>query len=142
MKSTALAAFLILVWMSAQAVPALAAPESVTSALARTGTASCKPALAFFCRNIHVRCSGRSTIPTFAFDITINAGQAVLKPTGDNGEATMAPRSGPVEWANDQAYVIVWLRPRPGYLKIAADGRYIFRHYFRDTGYMSYGSCR
>jgi hypothetical protein len=128
--------------MSAQAVPALAALQSVTAELARGGTARCEPALEFFCENIHVGCSGRSNLPAVAFDVSINADQAWLKQTSDHGEPTMAPRSGPIEWAADGDSVIVWLRPRPGYLKISSDGRYSFRQYSRGTATMSHGKCR
>lgn len=134
--------FLVVVlWLSAQAVPVLAAPQSVTAELARTGTATCEPARAFFCENIHLGCSGRSTIPTVSFDIKIKAKHAWLKQTPDTSEPTMAPRSGPIEWANVDAYVIVWLRPRPDYLKISSDGRYSFRHTSRGMATMSNGTC-
>jgi len=127
--------------MSAQAWPALAAPPSVTATLARGGAARCEPALKFFCENIHVSCSGRSNIPAVAFDVTINADQAWLQQTPDRSDPPMAPRSGPIEWAADGDSVIVWLHPRPGYLKISSDGRYSFRHYSRGTATMSYGQC-
>ena len=141
MKRAAVPFFVVLLSMSAQAVPALASPKSVTAELARRGTATCVPARAFFCENIHVGCSGRSTIPTVSFDIAIKGEHAWLKQTADTGEPTMAPRSGPIEWENDDAYVIVWLRPRPDYLKISSDGRYSFRHTSRGTAIMSNGTC-
>jgi hypothetical protein len=141
MKSAAVPFFTVLLSMSAQAVPALASPTSVTAELARRGTATCEPAQAFFCENIHVGCSGRSTIRTVSFDITIKAKHAWLKQRTDTREPTMAPRSGPIEWANDDAYVIVWLRPRPDYLKISSDGSYSFRHTSGGTATMSNGIC-
>jgi len=133
----------VLLSMTALPTASVAAKESVTDELARNGTVTCRPALHYFCRNIHVGCSGRSSIPTFTFDVTVTNDRASLKQTTsiESSPAT-SPRSGPVSWADDNGYAIVRLRPTPDYLKIVADGSYSFRHYSDGTGYMSYGKCR
>ncbi|MDH3452825.1 MAG: hypothetical protein OEN20_10410, partial [Gammaproteobacteria bacterium] len=102
----------------------------------RNGTVVCQPTLRYFCRNIHVGCSGRSNIATFAFVVTIENKRAWLQQAADESKA----RSGPIEWAED--YAIIWLHPTSDYVKITADGTYSYRHYSRGTAYMSYGTCR
>jgi hypothetical protein len=118
------------------ATPSLTTADSVTAELARTGAVTCRPTLKHFCRNIHVGCSGRSSIATFTFVVTTQDGQARVQATPVAGEV----RSGPIEWTDD--YAIVWLRPTPDYIKVTADGNYSFRHYANGTAYMSYGNCR
>lgn len=114
----------------------VAASESVPATLARTGSITCRPALDYFCRNIHVGCSGRSAIATSDFVIRVHGQQARLEPVPDE----FSVRGGPLEFAHDSA--IVWLPPTLGYVKITADGTYSFRHYRQSAAYMSYGACR
>lgn len=128
-------AFVTLLALSPVPLP-VAASESVTAELARTGAITCRPTLKHFCRNIHVGCSGRSSIATFTFVVTMQDGQARVRAAPVAGEV----RSGPIEWTDD--YAIVWLRPTPDYIKVTADGSYSFRHYANGTAYMSYGNCR
>jgi len=133
----------VLLSMAALPTASVAAKESVTDELARNATVTCQPALHYFCRNIHVGCSGRSSIPTFTFDVTVGNDRAsLMQKTPVESPPGPPPRSGPVSWADDNGYAIVWLHPTPDYLKIVADGTYSFRHHSRGTAYMSYGSCR
>lgn len=120
----------------AVAVLPACAGASVLSDLARDGTLSCRPALPFFCRNIHVGCAGRSRIATFDFTVTLDGKRARVQPASAGAETHTAP----IEWAED--YAIVWLRPARDYLKITGEGTFSMRHYTRGTAYMSYGACR
>ena len=121
-------------------IPAFAdaAPTAVTERLAREETARCRPAVDVFCRNIHVSCSGRSSIPTAPFELQIRNGRARL---AQSGSVVAVDDTAPIEWAVGRAYFIVRLQPRPGYLKILADGTYSQRIYVGETAYMSYGRC-
>ena len=143
MKNTALFVPLVILSMTALPVTTAGATEPVTAEFARKGTVTCRPTLNYFCRNIHIGCSGRSNISTFIFDVTTNNDRASLKERA-SAESQISPprRSGPIDWADDYEYAIVWLHPTSDYLKIAADGTYSFRHYSRGTAYMSYGKCR
>ena len=120
-------------------VVAGATPDPVIERLARKETVYCRPAIDVYCRNIHVSCSGRSTIPTAPFEARIRDGRARLEQ--DAGTPSAVDEARPVEWAEDRSSVIVRLRPAPGYLKILSDGTYSQRIYLRETAYMSYGRC-
>lgn len=133
---------LVVSWALASVTLTTAAGESVTARLARGSSATCLPTLRNFCENIHIGCSGRSAIETFSFVVTANADKASLERTSGDAASNMPPRSGPVEWAENDAYVVVRLAPAHGYLKILFDGSYSYRHYSRGTAYMSYGKCR
>jgi len=142
-KNRVFSVALVILSMTALPTATVAAQETVTDELARNGAVTCQPTLDHFCRNIHVGCSGRSSIPSFTFDVTISGDRASLKQkTPVESPQGPPPRSGPVSWADGNGYAIVWLRPTPDYLKIVADGSYIFRHYSGGTAYMSYGKCR
>jgi len=142
-KNTVLCVPLLISSLTTLPAANVTATDSVTDELARNGTVTCQPTLDYFCRNIHVGCSGRSSIPTFTFDVTMNKDRASLTQKAAVETRTVpAVRTGPASWADDNGYVIVWLRPSMDYLKIVAGGSYSFRHYSGGTAYMSYGQCR
>ncbi len=53
-------------------------PVPATSAETAQPHYTCRPALPFFCRNIHVGCSGATTIPTSSIGISIRGATAYL----------------------------------------------------------------
>lgn len=99
---------------------------------------TCEPALPYFCANIHVSCSGRTDVPTFAFRLHARDGRG-----GIDAEAP-ALRELYRDARVDRDEDAVILRPRQGagYIRLQADGRYSFRHYAGNAGIMSYGHCR
>jgi hypothetical protein len=132
------------------ALLALAAPSalaggdaagSLIETLTQRGTVTCRPALRYFCLNIHAGCSGRSTIAAAPFTVELKGDEASLSyPDGKAPDAAL-PLSGPVKIAGDLTYAIVWLRPSADYVRLEADGRYNVRIYVRGTAYMSRGVC-
>lgn len=49
--------------------------------------------------------------------------------------------NGRVEWGNEDAYAIFRPHEGNGYVKLLANGDYIFRRYSRDAATMSRGRC-
>lgn len=119
---------LVLLLTGCTGAGAAAAPLAVT----------CEPALPTFCANIHVSCSGRTEVPTFAFRLHAQDERGWIE-TGAHAVREQY-RDARVHWSEDA----VILRPRQGagYIKLRADGRYSFRLYERHEGIMSYGHCR
>jgi hypothetical protein len=117
------------------------APATAISKLARAGEVSCRPALPFFCGNIHIGCSGLSTIPTFPFKLRATSGRALIESEADTSGIGALYQDGRVEWGGDDTYIIVRPRRSNGYIKIFADGTYSFRHYSQDAATMSHGHC-
>lgn len=115
--------------------------ETVPQAIARAGSALCRPALSHFCANIHVACAGRSRRKTQAFVLTLDGASARLQGLA----LQVALGAGRFERTGGAGYALI--RLRPGYLKIRTDGRYILRLYPQQPGagsraLMSYGHCR
>ena len=139
MRRTLLAALLALAAPSTHAGGE--ASGSLIETLAQRGSVTCRPALRYFCLNIHAGCSGRSTIAAVPFSVEQNGDQASLSyPEGEAPDAAL-PSSGPLTVADDRAYAIVRLRPAADYVRLEADGRYNIRIYVRGTAYMSRGEC-
>ena len=116
--------------------PSLAGETDIPAILAEKGRVECQPAIPFFCRNIHVSCSGQSTIRTQPFELIVTGERGMLvydmgKPAG--------PDSGPVRIADD--YALLRLRPDADYVRVEADGRYSFRIYLKGIALMSHGTC-
>jgi hypothetical protein len=106
------------------------------------GTVTCRPALRYFCGNIHAGCSGRSTIAAAPFDLMVDGEAASLSYADSKGPDAALPLVGPIGIAGDRSYAIVWLRPSADYVRLEADGRYNIRIYVRGEAYMSRGTCR
>ncbi len=111
--------------------------RNVPALLAEEGRIECRPAIPFFCRNIHISCSGQSAVRTVPFDLTV---------TGERGKLVFAnpdkpdgPDSGPVRI--ESGYALLRLIPDADYVKVEADGRYSFRIYRRGIALMSHGVC-
>jgi hypothetical protein len=122
----------------ASVLAGLAAPAGPAAAGAMTLAVDCAPALPYFCANIHVSCSGRTAMRTFAFRLHAQDSRGRIEA---EAHAIREQYEGArVDWSEDA----VILRPRrgAGYIRLLADGRYSFRHYAGDAGVMSYGHCR
>jgi hypothetical protein len=117
------------------------APQTAITKLAHAGEVSCQPSLPFFCSNIHVACSGTSSIKTFPFKIRASFTNGSIDSPADTGGIREQYESGPVEWASDGAYVILRPRVANGYIKLLSDGTYSFRLYAQHVGTMSRGHC-
>lgn len=74
-----------------------------------------------------------------------------LRATRTRGSIELAPahehvrklyENGRVEWDGEGLYVIFFPHPHSGYIKLASDGTYSFRHYTQQGGIMSIGRCR
>ena len=140
MRIAPLVALLALAAQSAQAKGEVAG--SAVETLMQRGTVACRPALSYFCGNIHAGCSGRSTIAATAFDLTVDGDAANLSYPAGRAPDTALPLSGPLVVPGDRAYAIVWLRPSADYVRLEADGRYNIRIYVRGEAYMSRGMSR
>lgn len=131
------------------------AAQSAIAKLAQSGELACQPSLPVFCGNLHVSCSGPTSIKTFAFKLSAKGAVGSIEPVfavdadadavGADAEAGAAMKAqyqdGPVEWDSAGAYVILRPRQASGYILIAADGRYSFRHYVQGAGMMLIGRC-
>ena len=117
------------------------APRTTTSLLVQAVEVDCQPALPYFCRNIHVACSGRTEIRTFPFTLRANSSRGWIESKSDTSGIRKSYENGSVDWGRDGTYVIVRPQGREGYIKLLANGKYSFRHYSQDVGIMSYGSC-
>ncbi len=117
------------------------APQSAIAKLAQTGEVACQPTLPFFCSNIHVGCSGRSTIRTFPFKLRAASGRGWIESDADTSDMKELYENGRVEWGNEDAYAIFRPHEGNGYVKLLANGDYIFRRYSRDAATMSRGRC-
>ena len=94
----------------------------------------CKPALAVFCRNVHVGCSGATGIPTAAFEVAIAEGAAQL-----DFEGSEAPLAGRV---SGSSALVIRLEAGRDWIRIREDGRFSHRTYRDGRPAMSYGTCR
>ena len=118
-------------------------PATVLSKLATTGEVACQPALPFFCGNIHVACSGRTTIRTFAFKMRAGPSRGSIESGSDTAGVSELYQDGPVAWESANTSVILRPHAGSGYIKVLANGTYSFRLYAQGQGdgVMSYGRC-
>lgn len=118
------------------------AAETPIAILAKTGEVSCQPSLSIFCTNIHVSCSGPTTIRTFPFTLRASRTQGSIESTSDTEGITEQYENGGVEWNMEDGYVILRPHHTNGYIKMHADGTYSFRYYLEHVGTMSLGVCK
>ena len=117
------------------------APSSALAKLAQTGELWCRPSWPVFCGNVHVSCSGQTSIQAFSFKLRADAGVGTIE-SGPEPEGLQATyENARAEWDRDGAYVILQPRRASGYIKLLADGSYSFRHYTRHAAVMSIGRC-
>lgn len=117
-------------------------PMTVLARLAQTGEVSCAPALPYFCGNIHVSCSGQTSIRAFPFKLRAAAPHVSIDTARDAAGIGEQYRGASLEWDGEGAYVVLLPKQAKGYIKLLADGSYSFRHYAQDLGTMSHGHCR
>ena len=110
--------------------------------LRQAGEVSCQPTLPHFCENMHVRCSGQTSVPTFEFRLRTKNGTGSLELTTTSEEFQRRYESADVEWDKDGGYVLLWPKATNGYVKLLPDGKYVFRHYIQGLGVMSLGHCK
>jgi len=121
------------------------ADETAVAALLRLrqgGEVSCRPTLPHFCENMHVRCSGQTSVPTFEFKLRAASSTDSLELATKSEEFQRQYRDAGVEWDKDNGYVLLWPKAENGYIKLHSDGSYVFRHYIQNLGVMSLGQCR
>lgn len=139
-------AYLLLILALASYCHASAAasdPAGVSlSRLRQGGEVSCQPTLPYFCENVHVRCVGRTPVATFQFRLRGASGTGAVELVTASEEFERQYENAHVEWDGDGSYVLLVPRGASGYLKLLADGKYVFRHYIQSRGVMSLGACR
>ena len=118
-----------------------AQPPDAVSRLKREGHVACKPSIPYFCVNLHVTCAGKTAVPTFHFGLRTTPNGAALDAPADAQVFVEAYAGGGVDWSSDGQHVIVRPAQSRGYIKLFRDGSYVFRHYPRDEGVMSLGTC-
>jgi hypothetical protein len=126
------------------AVAALAddTADAPLSTLRQGGVVSCQPKLPYFCENVHVRCSGRTSVATFPFRLRVTGNAGSLEVASAAEEVQRKYENAIVEWIKDDGYVLLSPKASNGYLKVFSDGKYVFRHYVRNVGVMSLGYCK
>lgn len=117
------------------------APRTAIEKLSQTGTVACRPTLPFFCSNIHVACSGRSTLRTFPFKLRANPSNGWIETDADTTGIKELYENGRIDWENEDTYVIFRPPGTNGYIKLLANGEYSFRHYSQNDATMSIGHC-
>lgn len=132
-----LRALLALVWVAA--FPAGAADDPLRT-LRQGGEVSCRSPEPFFCENVHVRCAGRTSVETFPFTLRAASGSVEMVTAAQEFQRDY--QSAEVEWDAAGSYVLLLPTRAKGYVKLLADGKYVFRHYIGSLGVMSLGSCR
>ena len=90
---------------------------------------------------MHVRCSGRTSVATFAFKLRTKAGTSTVDLLTSSEEFQQRYANANVEWDKDGGYVLLTPQAAKGYVKLLADGNYVFRHYINGAGVMSLGHC-
>ena len=116
--------------------------RTATSLRAQAVAVDCEPALPFFCRNIHVACSGRTEVRTFPFRLRADSSRGWIESTSETFAMQKPYEDGSVDWGKEGTYVILRPQGREGYIKLLANGKYSFRHYVQEVGVMSHGRCR
>ena len=90
---------------------------------------------------MHVRCSGKTAVPTFEFKLRTSGSTGRVQLLDAPEEFQRMYENADVEWGKDGDYVLLSPKATNGYLKLNADGKYVFRHYTRGVGIMSLGYC-
>lgn len=143
MNGGAWAAVLGLVWPAfSGAALAGEAADATLLKLRQGGMVSCRAAEPFFCENVHVRCSGRTSVRTFEFELRATGRADSLELVTAVEEFQRRYENADVEWDKDGSYVLLRPKAASGYLKLLAEGKYVFRHYQHNLGVMSLGRCR
>jgi hypothetical protein len=106
------------------------------------GELACQPSLPFFCGNMHVSCSGQTSIETFPFTLRATRTHAWIEADFAHDHLRKRYENGSVEWDGEGTSVILRPRLESGYIKLLADGSYSFRHYTPHGGVMSVGRCQ
>ena len=94
----------------------------------------CKPLRPFFCRNIHVACSGRTRLPTAPFRVSIAGDLAKVEFEGPEPSG-----QGRVSGSGD---LVIRLDTNRSWIRIQPDGRYSHRVYWGNGAAMSQGTCK
>ena len=130
-------------WLSSSG-DAVADEAAVTTFLARRQAeeVACTPTLPHFCENMHVRCSGKTSVPTFEFKLRTTGSTGLVQLLTASEEFQRLYENANVEWDKDGDYVLLSPRATNGYVKLMSDGKYVFRHYIQSVGVMSLGHCK
>lgn len=122
---------------------ALAMMASVGEAAEHGAQWSCRPALGYYCANVHVGCAGQSRVRTEAFELRVGSdGLAQVQKRGRAPEV-VGTRSGETDSPNQRENnERVFFLSAGGYLRIDANHRFSERIYRDGKGLMSYGQCR
>jgi hypothetical protein len=118
------------------------ASQTAVTTLAQTGEMSCQPSQPFFCENMHVSCSGQTSMETFAFKLRATRTRGSIEVAAEHELMRKLYENGSAEWDREGTYVILFPRPESGYIKLASDGTYSFRHYTQQGGVMAIGHCK
>ena len=136
----------LLLALALSSFPALAAggnaPRARAAIAAQALELDCRPTLPYFCSNLHVACSGRTEIRTFAFKLRAQPARGWIESASDASGMRKLYEDARVDWGAQAAYLILRPRGADGYVKLLADGRYTFRYYAQNAGVMSQGHCR
>lgn len=131
------------VWtLAATTAVASNAERSPLLALRQGEALSCQPTFSHFCENVHVRCAGQTEVATFPFRLRAASGPGSVALMAGDEDRQRQFEDASVEWAEDGSYVLLSPRGSNGYVKLLANGRYVFRHYIQGRGVMSLGHCR
>jgi Protein of unknown function (DUF3617) len=117
------------------------APPSALAKLAQTGEAFCQPTQPAFCSNMHVSCSGQTSIKTFPFKLRANISHGTMESAREPEGLQIQYENARVEWDPEGTYVILFPHRASGYIKLLSDGTYSFRHYSQHNAVMSIGRC-
>ena len=103
---------------------------------------TCVPEETVFCSNVHVNCAGRTKIPTTSFKMEFKSNVLAITAPPSFKEFFDNYKLPKLQWDEEGNYVVLNPSDNKGYIKIAKDGRYVFRHYPNQLeGVMSIGKC-
>jgi hypothetical protein len=116
-------------------------PRNVLFRLGQSLEVSCKPNYPVFCGNVHVSCAGPTSIPAFAFSLSVANGRGAIVTPPEAQSFREQYEGSRAEWDADAQYVILWPNQTNGYIKLFSGGQYVFRHYAPREAVMSLGRC-